>query len=436
MEKLLEMAKQVCDKAEIYSIEYSDNAVSFQDAKLHEIESSYQSGISLRIIKDGKEGFAYTRNLIDRQELLDNARLSLEGGVEAGYDFPLTTEIPRIDSYDSSLENLTNAEIVDEGNRVCDLLKSKTDTEIMLSGIKHLTKARLINTAGTDLSARNSIYGIFGVAVTPGSGSGIHRFFQSTKYEKMPDSYINEIAELFNHTKKEASFGGGKMKVLFMPNSQIVFKYRLLTGMSAKSLYEETSPIADKIDRQIFSSNLTIYDDPLDEAHPGAGAFDDEGVASKPLTLVENGVFKNYYYDLKYAAKLNAQSTGHGHKTSMWGGDAITLKPTPALKHLRIKPGDKNLTELIRLIDRGIIVEGSLGPHSGNIPNGDYSVGAVPGLYVENGEIVGLAKDIMAAGNIYETLNNVIGVGDKQYAAYGTWVPPILCDGVSVATKI
>ncbi|GAG39531.1 unnamed protein product, partial [marine sediment metagenome] len=42
MEKLLEMAKKVCDKAEVYSIDYTYNPVTFEDAKLHDIESKFQ----------------------------------------------------------------------------------------------------------------------------------------------------------------------------------------------------------------------------------------------------------------------------------------------------------------------------------------------------------------------------------------------------------
>ncbi|MGB2803750.1 MAG: metallopeptidase TldD-related protein [Candidatus Zixiibacteriota bacterium] len=45
-------------------------------------------------------------------------------------------------------------------------------------------------------------------------------------------------------------------------------------------------------------------------------------------------------------------------------------------------------------------------------------------------------KDAMVAGNIYETLKNVVDVGDTLYPSHdGAWVPVILCDSVSVATK-
>ena len=114
MEQLLQMAKSACDQAEIYSISYSDDTVFFENAKLNNIDSKVQSGVSLRIIKDGKLGFAYTRNLIDRNEFLRNALDSLEGGVGADYDFPLTQGLPKLDTFDPSVEKVSSSQMVEE----------------------------------------------------------------------------------------------------------------------------------------------------------------------------------------------------------------------------------------------------------------------------------------------------------------------------------
>lgn len=436
MEKLIEMAKRVCDEAEIYSVQYASNSVSFQDAKLHDIDSAYQSGVSLRIIKESKLGFAYTKNLLNREELLQNALDSLTGGVEAGYDFPLTEELPQLNTYDPSLEELSSKQMVEECARVCDLLKSETEGEIFATSTTYLGEFRIANTEGTDLSGKGTTYSIYGMVVYPGSASGIHRYFQGKKFEKMPDDAVGQIAELYNASSKVVEPKGGKMKVMFMPNSMLALRWRILSGTNSKSVYEKTSPIADKRGEKIFDEKLTIYDDPLNDKYPGARPFDDEGVACKPLTIVENGVLKSFFYDLNYAHKLDAEPTGHGYRVAQWGGDPVTTKPAPAVTHMNIKPGSKSFSQLVKSIDRGIIVEGALGAHSGNIPNGDYSIGVSPGLYVEGGEIVGRVKDAMVAGNIYETLKNVVDIGDTLYPSQGgARVPAILFDDVSVATK-
>ena len=94
MERLMEMAKKVCEGVELYGLEESGDSVSFENGRLKEIESQSQSGLSLRLLRGGYLGFAYTKNLIDRQGFLNNALDSLKGEVEAGFEFPFTRHVP------------------------------------------------------------------------------------------------------------------------------------------------------------------------------------------------------------------------------------------------------------------------------------------------------------------------------------------------------
>ena len=54
-------------------------------------------------------------------------------------------------------------------------------------------------------------------------------------------------------------------------------------------------------------------------------------------------------------------------------------------------------------------------------------------MYVEKGEIVGRVKDAMAAGNIYETLKEVVALEDVAHPTYGGTFPAVLLDQVNVA---
>jgi PmbA protein len=210
-----------------------------------------------------------------------------------------------------------------------------------------------------------------------------------------------------------------------------------MSGTSAKSISSGISPIADQVGQQLLDSKITIADDPVDDSMPGARPFDDEGVACRRLPLFENGVLRNFYTDLEYADKTGMQRTGHGYRTEPLFGtaDPISLKPIPALRHFRIEPGESSLSDLMKLMGTGLVVDYTQGGHSGNIPNGDYSVGIASGFYVENGEVVGRVKDAMISGNAYEAFKNVIAIGDTLHPCGGGWVPAILFDRVSVSTK-
>lgn len=436
MEKLLDMARKAADQAEVYAHDQVTDSVTFQDSKLHDIETNYISGVSLRIIKDGKLGFAYTRNLKDRKALVDNALRSLEGGVEAPYGFPKTTNTKKLDSHDESVRKLSGTDLLAETGRICETLLARSAAEIMAGTYTQRSSIRIMNSNGAVLDSESTEAGSFMEMFYPGSGSGFGAVHRDKRLNEMPMSRLEEVAGLYLKGQKAVEPKGGRMKLLFMPGSLITLLWRLSSGLSGRSIYERISPVAEKLGQKVFSDKLTVVDDPLDDRYPGARAFDDEGTACAPLTLVDRGVLKSFYYDLNYAWKLGAVPTGHGYRTGPWGGDPVSLKPGPALAHLFIRPGAASLEKLIGMIDRGIIVEGALGAHSGNIPNGDYSIGVSPGLYVENGQIVGRVKDAMVAGNIYQTLKEVVELGDTPQPTFGgAWAPPILCDGVSVATK-
>jgi PmbA protein len=433
MEALLEIAKKVSDQVEIYSLEQATDSVSFENAKLKDIDSKLQSGISLRIIKDGKLGFAFTRNLISGEEFLQNALDSLS--VEAGFDLPVTRDPAQLDTYNSAIETLTNTNIVDECNRICEMLGPRRSGQINIQAGRVTSRVRLINSNGTDLSSRSSLYYCYTAIMYPGSYSSISRLVALKHFERTPDEHLNFIVNTYNKSLKEASPRGGKMKVLFLPDTIYSLMWRLASATNGKNIYEGKSPVSEKLGDEMFDRQLTVYNDPLNDQFPGARSFDDEGTPCRYFPVVENGVLKNFYYDLHYADKLNASPTGHGFRSAMWGGDSIATKPTPSLDHAFIKPGDKSLSELIGSIDRGIIIAGVLGAHSGNIPNGDFSMGLSPGLYVEKGEIVGNVKDAMVAGNIYEVMKNVLAIEDTLYPAMTGTFPAILFDSVSVATK-
>jgi PmbA protein len=435
MEKLLEIAKEVSDKVEIYSLDQAKDSITFENAKLKDVDSKLQSGLSLRIIKDGRLGFAFTKNLTNREQFVQNALNSLKGGVEARFDLPLTRDLPKLNTYDSSIEGLNNTTVVNECNRICDILAPNTSGQVNIDAGSVAEKIRLINSSGTDLYTESSYYYCCPSIMYPGSYASISRVMAYKKFEEMPDECLNFILNTYNNSLKEVSPGGGKMKVLFLPETMYVLIWRVESATSGKSIYEKESPISDKLGEKIFDRKLTIYNNPLNDKWPRARSFDDEATPCQYFPIVENGVLKNFYYDLYYACKLNTKPTGHGFKSTRWGGDTITIKANPCLSHLFIKPGEKSLSEIIRSIDKGIVVAGALGACSGNIPNGDFSIGLCPGLYVENGEIVGYVKDAMVAGNIYEVMKNVVAVQDTVYQAWRGVFPAVLFDNVSVVTK-
>jgi PmbA protein len=66
--------------------------------------------------------------------------------------------------------------------------------------------------------------------------------------------------------------------------------------------------------------------------------------------------------------------------------------------------GSKTLEELIRSIDCGLLIDGTMGAWSGNPYSGIVTGTISMGLKIEKGEIVGRVKDCMYTINAFEHL--------------------------------
>jgi len=429
MEKLMQIAKKNADHVLIRNIKEEMTNVSFENGELKNIETSIASNIALTLIKDGKIGFAYTTNLIDREQFVKNALTSLKGGVDGSYGISNSGDPVKLNSYDKSIENIGTSQLVDEAKRTIDYLKTKTDGQVNLEQGMVKEEIRILNSNGVDYSQKNSSYFLYPMVLYPGSYSSVMRAFASKSLKNIDQNILDLLLNLYNSSNKQVCPPGGQMKVLFLPEAFYTIAWRMISALSSENAYYNISPIKDKIGSKIFSSMITAYDNPIDDTMPGSRSFDDEGTVTSKVMLIENGVLQSFYFDRKTAKKMGTKSTGNGYCRE------ISRLPKPDVRNFTIEAGALTLEQMIKSIDKGVIVPSVLGAHSGNIPNGDFSVGLSPGIYVENGEIVGHVNDSMVAGNIYDVLNKVIAIENEKHLASMGCFPAVLFDNINVVMK-
>ncbi|MEO0082623.1 MAG: metallopeptidase TldD-related protein [candidate division WOR-3 bacterium] len=429
MERLLELARKYADAVSVYSRDTVTDSVSFENAKLKDIESSRQSGVSLMLFKDGKMGLAYTRNLIDREELVQNSLISLKAGVEAGYELPLTRSAGQLHTYDPGIEGLTTEKLADECARICDFLTARVNAQVNTSAARTITTIRVLNSRETDLVCRFSSYSNYFAVMYPGSYSSIMHITDAKGFVPAADKDLSFVADTFNQSQKEVKAKTGRTRVMFLPYTTYSLFWRLTAATSGQTVYEKVSPVLGKLGEKLFSDQLTLVDEPHNDTMPGARGFDDEGTPTRNRPIVEAGVLRSFYHDRYYAWKNGVEPTGNGYRQD------VTTRPGPELAHLTVKPGKLSFDQLLKEMGSGIIVAGAMGAHSGNILAGEYSIGLSPGLLVEKGEIVGHVKNAMVAGNVYETLKEVVGVEDRVYPGHMVRSPSIVFDNVSFAVK-
>ena len=82
------------------------------------------------------------------------------------------------------------------------------------------------------------------------------------------------------------------------------------------------------------------------------------------------------------------------------------------------------------------MVERLLGAGQSNILGGDFNANVLLGYKIEKGSVVGRVKNTVISGNVYLSLNNIVGIESESHWVGGSVKTPALCLGeVSVATK-
>ncbi|MBF0544566.1 MAG: TldD/PmbA family protein [Candidatus Riflebacteria bacterium] len=437
MEKLLALACKQAQQAEVWSTASQLKTVTYEDSKLIGVETSLYEGISLRVIKDGRIGSTFTTNLHDPAVLIQQAIKSSEFGGEAPSGRLPSTRLPiHMGAGVKSIEGLDAKSMANEAERYLQAASRLTQGTLNVSVQAKVMHTRLLNSSGTDLSSTISHWDFVPRILFDGTYSGVGERMFTEGFKPFEQEDLEFACKLHQVSKKEASLNNGRMPVIFMPEAAFMIHWRVMSAADASSLFQKTSPFEGKVGQKVFSELISYRDDPDDVAHPSGQPFDDEGTQAAPLTIIDKGVFCEFFTDLLHAERLNLRPNGRSFRgAGILGSDRLSGLPKPWLPNPAILPGRTPFKELLIKVDRSLVVFDLLGAHSGNIPNGDFSVGVGTGFLVEKGEYVGRIKDVMLTGNVHELLRRVRAVGDKTGPSLCGYAPPILVDDVSVATS-
>ena len=229
---------------------------------------------------------------------------------------------------------------------------------------------------------------------------------------------INKLKEDYQYGIRLANFKAGKLPVLLAPPVVRQFISPIIAGLNGRDVFKGISPLKDKLGKQAFSKVLSICDQPHIDYAPGSAAFDNVGLPTKPVTLIEDGVIQMFLYDYDSAHLASAAPTAH-----------ISCLPYNA----RIRPGSGTSLDMVKSMQKGIYIQSLLGFGQSNLSNGDFSCNVAVGYLVENGEIIGRIKNAMIAGNIFELCTSDIQISFDLEANFQT--PHILFPQMNVTSK-
>jgi PmbA protein len=433
VENILAQAKKVAEEAEVFVVSSEETPVQFETNRLKHIQSKQSTSVALRIIRQGRIGYATATELEDSQNLVNAAVETAQFGMKAEFEFPPLSSYPHIEIFDPTIESVSTEEMTKLGEEMIAKLRGHTPELLCEAGVsKEVVSVRLINSRGGQASYQQSIFNLsVGGQLTRGTDMLFVGESQSSCHPILETGAITEVVlQQLEFAKDQASVPTRLLPVIFTPHgvaSALVMP--LMAAFNGKTVLEGASPIGSKLGQMVFDEKLSLRDDSTLAYCPASCPCDDEGIPSQRIPLIENGVVSNFLYDLQTAALANTRSTGSGRRGR--GG-----LPAPSPSAFIITPGNTTFDEMVSDIKGGLVVEELMGATQGNILGGDFSGNVLLGYKVESGKIVGRVKDTMVSGNIYQLLKKITAIGsDARWVGGFLNTPSLYLPNVSVASK-
>lgn len=421
-DKIFIEAKKIgINNCEIYFSKSKLFHLESNNEKIEKYSDSNTYGIGLKVIKNGKAGYAYSE-IMNEKSAEDLVHIAYENlkYIESDYEeFFLSPgrKYNKVPEYIDEISRIPTERKID----IITSLERKTkslDKRIILTPNcvyrEFFSERRIVNTLGLDLysASGGGIMYVIAIASELGKnkmGFGINMFEKEVEIDIDTTALKakNEAIEKLNAKPTKS----GKYKILFR-NSCWGSLINTFIGMfSAENVQKGLSRLNEKLGEKISSEIITLIDDPFMEKSYFKITFDDQGVPTKRKNLIEKGHLNTFLYDLKTAKKEKRDSTGNAIKNSY--KSSTSIRPI----NLTMLPGNKNYNEMIKSLNNGLIITSVEGLHSGaNSISGDFSLGA-QGFIVENGNILSGLEQITVSGNILNLLKDIEEVGnDFDYA--------------------
>jgi PmbA protein len=355
-------------------------------------------------------------------------------GSPANFQFPPSQDYSKAHIFDPEVEKIAMETIVGIGKGLLARVKGHTpDILCDVQITRGTSSVSLINSQGGEGGYDKSFFslGLEGILVRDTDILWVEDSESSCRSDLVGiDELTDRVIWQLEMAKKKATVPTKLLPIVFTSHGVAsALLSPLVLAVSGKAVLEGASPLKDKLGQQVFDKKLSLWDDATVAFRVGSYPFDDEGVPSQRLPLVANGVVTNFLYDLQTAALAGTRSTGNGRRA----GGAF---PSPAVSSLILDKGEVSFQAMVKDMKEGLIVEEVMGAEQGNILGGDFGGNVLLGYKVENGEIVGRVKDTMIAGNVYQVLRELPGIGQEARWVGGILqTPPLYCSGVSVTTK-
>lgn len=407
--------------------------VRIYKGEIEHFVSAQSEGIGIRIIRDGRTGFAYAGTLDDAAvaDVLAEARENASfGSIDewAGLAEPDGAPVTPQQLWNEALDAYAADSKIDLAQRL-EALTLGLDPRVRVDDANYADvagEAAVVTSTGIRAGGREN--GCFvsvstladdGDETQTGFGFAVGRDPASLDLERAARDAVDRATRLLGATKPTSR----RVTVVLDPYVTAMFLGVLSSTLNGESVAKGRSFLAGRVGEQVASDVFTLVDDPTNPLAYTATDIDGEGLAARRNELVRDGVLQGFVHSSYSGRRAGVPSTANAVR----GG----FKGTPGVGCLamQLRPGSRSQADIITAIDDGVLIQLLQGLHSGVNPvSGDFSAGA-SGLLITNGELGAPVRQFTVASTLQRMLHDVVEVG-----ADVEWLP-MRAAGVSLVIR-
>ena len=439
VDDLLTLADKVVAQAaggeqiEAYVSRGGETAVRVYEGDIEHFVSAQSEGIGVRVIRDGRTGFAYAGTLDPSavDEVLAEARDNVAFGTVdewaglAEPDGAARTPQPLWNDALAAFPTEDKIELAKELER----LTLGADARIRVDDSNYADawgEVAVATTTGIRETGReNGCYVSVssladdGDETQTGFGFSVAREPSGFDLDKAARDAADRATRLLGATKPASK----RLTIVLDPFVTAQFLGVMSSTLDGESVVKGRSLFRDRLGEPVASELVTLVDDPTNPDAYTATEVDGEGLAARRNVLIESGTLRQFVHNSYSARRAGARSTGNATR----GGFAGT--PGVGCLAIQLLPGTRSQAELLADVEDGLLVQEVSGLHSGVNPiSGDFSTGA-SGMLIHDGQVGAPVRELTIASTLQRMLLDVVEIGNDV-----DWLP-MRAAGVSLVIR-
>jgi predicted Zn-dependent protease len=264
-----------------------------------------------------------------------------------------------------------------------------------------------VNSEGTALAQVRPEVTVSGTAIARRDGT-IEKGLESIGLRRGWNS-VHGFAERFRVVAQRAAdlldaprVQGGAYPVILDNELAGVFIHEAFGHLSEADFVYENPQAREMmtLGRRFGKPVLNVGDNGAASGLRGTLPFDDEGTPTQDTVLIRDGILVGRLHSRETAAAMSERPTGNARAVSFRHPPIVRMTNT----YIAPGQGGATLQDLIKDVKLGVYACGAFG---GQTMLENFSFTAAWGHMIRNGQIAELVKDVVLAGNLFQTLDRI-----------------------------